>query len=563
MANTWQQLVADKRNRQVASIPKDWLLEDPPAADVLDVTRIPETCGILTAQEIRITNASVGTLLQNLSAGEWSAFEVTTAFAKRAIIAHQLTNCLTEIFIDRALERAKELDEYRRTHGKVFGPLHGLPISLKDQICIKGLEATMGYASWIGRYSTSNSVLVDTLESLGAVLYVKTNIPQTLMFAETNNLVFGRTLNPYNRSATSGGSSGGEGALIGLKGSPLGVGSDIGGSIRIPSGFCGLYALRPSYGRVPYAGNVNSLEGEDSILSVLGPMSNSLDGVKVFMKSVVGQKTWERDPLVTRMPWDEAEYSLASHGGGRNLCFAIIWDDGIVVPHPPITRGLEMTKRALLAAGHKVLDWKPLKHKEMYDIALGIWGAASAEDYKAVTATTGEPVLTTMDPEPDQDTYNTQRLRLGDTKGSTAYELWQVQRRKREIREEYLQYWNDTIINTGTGRPVDAIISPVAAYAAPPHGQNRDANYTTVWNVLDYSAAVLPVTKVIPSLDVQRPAHKFYDHHDRYNYELYNPSKFAGEPVAIQVIGRTHEEEAVIAMAEIVDAALQAQKARL
>ncbi len=90
MANTWQHLGADKRNRQAASIPKEWLLKDPPTADILDVTRIPETCGILTAQEISITNASVGTLLQNLSVGEWSAFEVTTAFAKRAIIAHQL-----------------------------------------------------------------------------------------------------------------------------------------------------------------------------------------------------------------------------------------------------------------------------------------------------------------------------------------------------------------------------------------------------------------------------------------------------------------------------------------
>ena len=90
-------------------------------------------------------------------------------------------NCLTEIFVERALARAAELDDALKKTGKVIGPLHGLPISLKDQLCIKGLETTMGYVSWIGNYAEKNAVLVDILEACGAVPFVRTNVPQTLM----------------------------------------------------------------------------------------------------------------------------------------------------------------------------------------------------------------------------------------------------------------------------------------------------------------------------------------------------------------------------------------------
>ncbi|KAG1717774.1 amidase signature domain-containing protein, partial [Suillus paluster] len=124
------------------SIPQDWLVTPPPDSTP-DVTSFLETGGLLNVREIEITNTSVDVLLERLASAEWTTVEVTTAFSRRAIVGHQLVNCLTEKFVDRALARAAELDGHLKT-GKVVGPLHGLPISLKDQLCIEGVEIIMG-----------------------------------------------------------------------------------------------------------------------------------------------------------------------------------------------------------------------------------------------------------------------------------------------------------------------------------------------------------------------------------------------------------------------------------
>ncbi|KAM6501200.1 general amidase [Amanita muscaria] len=574
MSGIWEQLAQEKKRKTEALVPKEWILPNPPPSDQLDVSHVPDQCGLLTKKEIEITNSPVGILLANLASQIWSSVEVTTAFAKRAIIAHQLTNCLTEIFIDRALVRAAWLDDQLRSTGKTVGPLHGLPISLKDQINIKDIESTMGYTSWIGKFAERNALLVDILESQGAVLYVKTNVPQTLMWGETFNFIFGRTANPFNRSLTSGGSSGGEGALLGLKGSPLGVGSDIGGSIRGPCDWNGLYGLRPSFNRVPYAGSVNSMEGQEAILSVLGPMSANIEGVREFMKSVISAQPWNRDPMALRKKWDENAYRLVEHGEGGQLCFGILWRDGLFHPHPPITRALEIVKSALLAKGHKVIDWEPYKHSEIYANAVSndlVYGAVGDDDFLADTMPTGEPVIKTMVPRDDEPVkWPTRKLDreipslvplVSGDKKLTGYELWQVHKERRQLRAEYLEHWQATVSKAGTGRPVDVIIAPVAPYAAPPHGQNKAATtYTAVWNSLDYPAFVLPVTRVSPELDPKLPPPVFYSDRDKQLYDFYEPDIFMNAPVSIQMVGRTQEDEAVIGIAELVDKALKEQR---
>jgi amidase len=133
-----------------------------------------------------------------------------------------------EFFLELALAQAKELDRYYEEHKAPIGPLHGLPISLKDQLRAKGLETSMGYVAWVGKYDQEDSILEALLRKAGAVFYVKTSVPQSLMVCETVNNIIGRTVNPRNKNWSCGGSSGGEGAIIGFRGGIIGVGTDIG-----------------------------------------------------------------------------------------------------------------------------------------------------------------------------------------------------------------------------------------------------------------------------------------------------------------------------------------------
>ena len=268
----------------------------------------------------------------------------------------------------------------------------------------------------------------------------------------------------------------------------------------------GLYGFRPSYHRIPYEGSANSLEGQDSLPSVLGPLSTDLGGIKLFMQVVIGQKPWLKDPLSPRKHWNEDEYRLIEHGGGKKLTFGILWNDGLVIPQPPVIRALEMTKEAVIAAGHDgktcfylsrklvtkslvVIDWKPLKHGELYKATVSaafgaveiqsiyssktdIWAAAGEEDYAAVTSQTGEPILKSMSSFGTSSSTSEAGVYIKDTSIS-AFELFQIQKRRTALRKEYLDYWQSTKASTSTGRPVDAIISPVAPFPPPPHGKNK------------------------------------------------------------------------------------------
>ena len=202
--------------------------------------------------------------------------------------------------------------------------------------------------------------MVRELRELGAVLYCKTSVPHTLMTGETVNNIIEYTWNPKNRNLSCGGSSGGEGALIGLKGSPLGFGTDIGGSIRIPAAFNGLYGIRPSAGRMPYEGMANSMDGQNTVLSVVGPLSHTVGGLRLAMKSLLSTKPWLHDPLVVEMPWrDDQESEIidlikSSAGGKGQLAIAVMENDGIVTPHPPVQRAMKIVISTLEKLGHKV-----------------------------------------------------------------------------------------------------------------------------------------------------------------------------------------------------------------
>lgn len=153
---------------------------------------------------------------------------------------------LTEVCFDESLVFSRTLDEHLNHEHRLFGPLHGVPTTLKDQFNIKGLDTTLGYVGRAFHPAEDDAALVKMLRSLGAVILAKSNLPQSIMWCETDNPLWGLTTNPYDSNFTPGGSTGGEGVLIGSGASALGFGTDIGGSIRIPSHMMGIYGLKPS-----------------------------------------------------------------------------------------------------------------------------------------------------------------------------------------------------------------------------------------------------------------------------------------------------------------------------
>jgi Asp-tRNA(Asn)/Glu-tRNA(Gln) amidotransferase A subunit family amidase len=186
------------------------LPKDPPLMKYgpQNVLHIPRESRILSADETMLTETySAETLLSALASRKFSALDITTAFCKRTAIAQQLTNCITEPLFSSAIQRAKDLDEFLAREDRVIGPLHGLPISVKDSFDVIGVDSSIGIASLCFKPAIVNSPLVDLLLSLGCIIIAKTNIPQTLNSLDSINNVFGRTMNPINRLCTAGGSS--------------------------------------------------------------------------------------------------------------------------------------------------------------------------------------------------------------------------------------------------------------------------------------------------------------------------------------------------------------------
>lgn len=182
---------------------------------------------------------------------------------------------------------------------------------MKEHIGFKDLGLNAGFVSRWDNKAEEDADILKILWQAGCVFYARTTEPQSLMHLETSSNLYGTTVNPFNRNLTSGGSSGGEGALIGFRGSCLGVGSDIGGSIRSPAANCGLYGLRPTSCRLPIYGMDATVLGSEQVIPVFGPLSTSLEGIKLFMKTVIAAKPWRVDPLSIQFPWRDEETRLA------------------------------------------------------------------------------------------------------------------------------------------------------------------------------------------------------------------------------------------------------------
>ncbi|CZR62169.1 related to Acetamidase [Phialocephala subalpina] len=543
----WKEVAVAKQAERASKIPKEWLIQPElmPSEETLDVQDFPHTSGLLTPEELEITESTASTVVAKIASGEWTSVQVLLATCKRAAIAQQLINCLTEIYFDKALSRAKELDEYFKKEGKVIGPLHGLPISFKDQFNLKGVDTSVGYIAWCNKPASEDSTIVHLLVKAGAVPFVKTNIPATLMMGESVNNVFGRTRNPRNRDLTTGGSSGGESALISFRGSFIGVGTDIGGSIRHPCSFTGLYGLRPSHGRVSYQKVANTFLGQEAVRSCAGPMCRSVDDIKLFMKSLAAQKPWLYDPQSVPLPWREELEVLP-----EKLCFGFGMGDGRVMPTPPLKRAMEMTKAALLAAGHGVIEFIPTEHIEAADIIYKMWSADGGEEFQRDTDASREPL------HPQLESW------LGhsaNVKPMTVFETWQNQQRRATLQTKWLERWQATKELTGTGRPIDGLIMPSTPFPAIRHDGGYPHHWGALSPLLDLTTGVFPVTKVDLEKDVVPADWKPISELDEKVTKYYgNPKNHENALVGLAVIARRLEEEKVAAMMGEITKCLQA-----
>jgi len=214
---------------------------------------------------------------------------------------------------------------------------------------MKGKPNTMAFIAWANKVSEEDCSMVKILRDdiYTAVFYVRTAMPQTGMMLETWSNLWGRTVNPFNTKFSAGGSSGGDGALIAMHGAPICPSSDIGGSIRAPAAFNGLYGIRPSADRVPRTGMTTTAPGQVSIKVSCGPNSHCMADLKMFTEIIVTHPNLPFEPTCVPVPWREI-----SKPTGK-LSFGMMISDGVVEPHPPIQRALRETAEKLRAAGHE------------------------------------------------------------------------------------------------------------------------------------------------------------------------------------------------------------------
>ncbi|KAL4911526.1 hypothetical protein BDW74DRAFT_164967 [Aspergillus multicolor] len=549
----WQQIASAKREANLAKIPREWILEPQVLEDGRSQNSIVGDYmdGLLDHKSQYVTGMDVPELVASMRNGTLSAVEVVMAFCKRAAYAHQLSNLLLEIRFDEAIKRARELDNYFREHKQLVGPLHGVPLTLKDQFHIKGLDTSMGFIGWIGTFEGEigtgkdrnvDSELVREFHMLGAVPIGKA--------PETNNNILGYAFNPCNQNLSTGGSSGGEGAMQALRGSAFGIGTDIGGSVSMPASFQGVFSIKPSAGRISFKDAANTGKGQEVMPTVVGVMGHSVGALQLILKSLLSLEPWLNDPYTLPIPWrSEMEYKSLNERTYKPA-FGFLANDGVITPHPPISRAMEIVKEALQTKGHQLVDWEWPHHKETIDIHCSIARGDGCHDVYDAVHLSGEPFVPEI-----RNLFPNGKPRAP----LPLPEYEEVVRQMKDYRKRYLDYWTSTAERTGD-RPVEALLSPVTPYAGVLPGKFYPSTYTSAVNVLDYASVVIPVTLADKSIDVVSPNFTALNEEDQMNMKFYDPEKYHGAPAAVQLIGRRLDEERLLSLAQLVVEALNDYK---
>ncbi|KAL4783435.1 amidase signature domain-containing protein [Aspergillus varians] len=531
----------------------------------------PEYHAPITASDKALVNKPIADLVHEVQEGSLSTTDVLRTYGKVAVKAQEKTNCITELLLPEA-------EVWAQTEVNLKGPLAGVPISLKDSLQVKGFDITLGYSRLAGKPYAEDGPMVKLLKDAGAVPYAKTALPVTLLSFESANPIWGTCLNPHVPQYSPGGSTGGEGALLAL-GGRIGIGSDVAGSVRVPAAWSGIYSLRCSTGRWPKTGVNTSMAGQEGVASVFSPMARTLDDLTYFSRSIINMKPWKYDHTVHPIAWRGEEESEVK---SRKLRIGLMATDGVIPPTPAIQRAIATTAAALSAAGHEVVEITtpptadPFTGLDLASQLLNADGCATFNShfYSFEPSDPGAAQLSRIAnlPRPLRYLYYLfVRYIRRDEKWAalirgfgpkSAAQQWKLVARREAFRSIWHAWWD------AESQQYDFILCPANATPALPHGAMKDAvsscGYTFLWNLLDYTTGVLPVSHVDPKKDALAAPYKTVLKQLGANHALgqgawkhYDATKMAGLPTAVQVVGRRWEEEKVLGYMAVVEGALE------
>ena len=285
-----------------------------------------------------------------IAAGDVSSLEVVDSHLDRIEEVNGWLNAVTRVLADEARVAAKDADKAVAA-GDELGPLHGVPCTIKENVDVAGTPTTQGLPIFADLISPTDAPLVERLRSAGAIPIGRTNLPELGLRISTDNPLHGLTRNPWHPERTAGGSSGGEGSAIASGMSPLGLGNDIGGSVRNPAFCCGITAIKPTHGRLP-AFSVFEHDQNPALSSQImltdGPMARSVSDLRTAMGILNGRDI--RDPRSVDVPLD---------GPDAKRQAAVVKHIPGVDCHPSVIEGIERAASSLAEAGWEIVESTP------------------------------------------------------------------------------------------------------------------------------------------------------------------------------------------------------------
>ncbi|KAH0618658.1 hypothetical protein JD844_018055 [Phrynosoma platyrhinos] len=468
-----------------------------------------------------ILSLSLVELAAKLKEESLSPDSVLYTYIKKALEVTQEVNCVTD-FIHGCEEQLRELKKQKEK-----GLLYGVPVSIKDHIGCKSFISERPYLNrWLGAVSQQSGKggqrnSEGSEEAGGNSIRENQCSPEhdkvilaNLFFIshsyDCSNLIFGQTVNPFNHKKSPGGSSGGEGALIGGGGSILGFGTDVAGSIRLPSSFCGICGLKPTGSRLSTIGLASPIGGMKSVTATIGPMARDVDSLALCMKALLCDELFHLDPSVPPIPFKEEIYTSS-----KPLRIGYYEDDGYFQPSPSMRRAVRETKHLLQTAGHTLIPFVPPRLNYVVDelFTRGLFSDGAANLLEKFTL--GLPEISMHCVELDS-----QKLYL------QAY------------REEFIAEWRKL--------ELDVILCPALGPAfneGYPGKLFAATSYTNLYNVLNFPAGIVPVTTVSRA-DEEELVHYRGHYGDPWDKRLKEAVKDAvGLPVAVQCVALSWQDE--------------------